>query len=114
MGKEEKMQFESRWEKQQRLKRQKRSGVAGLVTAAVLVILLGVAMWNGKQSLVKKNDEYEARKAQLEQQINEQQERKSELEEYEKYVQTKKFVEETAKDKFGLIYPDEIVIKPEN
>ena len=108
------MQFESRWEKQQRLKRQKRSGIAGLITVVVLVVLLGVAMWNGKQTLVKKNNEYESQKTQLEQQIKEQQERKSELEEYEKYVQTKKFVEEMAKDKFGLLYPDEILIKPED
>ena len=28
-----------------------------------------------------------------------------------KYVQTKKFAEEIAKDKFGLIYPDEIIFK---
>ena len=53
------MQFESRWEKQQRLKRQKRSGIAGLITAVVLVVLLGVAMWNGKQTLVKKNNKNE-------------------------------------------------------
>ena len=39
------MQFESRWEKQQRLKRQKRSSVAGMITAVILVLLLGVAMW---------------------------------------------------------------------
>ena len=43
------MQFESRWEKQQRLKRQKRSSVAGMITAVILVLLLGVAMWNGKE-----------------------------------------------------------------
>ena len=49
------MQFESRWEKQQRLKRQKRSGVAGMITAVILVLLLGVAMWNGKRTLEKKN-----------------------------------------------------------
>ena len=31
-----------------------------------------------------------------------------------KYIQTKKFAEEVAKDKFGMIYPDELVFKPEN
>ena len=37
--------------------------------------------------------------------------RTEELNEYKKYVQTKKFAEEIAKDKFGLIYPDEIIFK---
>ena len=39
---------------------------------------------------------------------------KKELEEYKKYVKTKKFVEEVAKNKFGLLYPDEILIKPDD
>ena len=34
-----------------------------------------------------------------------------ELNEYNKYIQTKKFVEEVAKDKFGLVYPDEIIFR---
>ena len=40
--------------------------------------------------------------------------RQKELEEYKKYVKTKKFVEEVAKNKFGLLYPDEILIKPDD
>ena len=104
------MQFESRWEKQQRLKRQKRSSVAGMI----LVLLLGVAMWNGKRTLEKKNRIYEEQSESLTQQINEQQQRQKELEEYKKYVKTKKFVEEVAKNKFGLLYPDEILIKPDD
>ena len=108
------MQFESRWEKQQRLKRQKRSSVAGMITAVILVLLLGVAMWNGKRTLEKKNRIYEEQSESLTQQINEQQQRQKELEEYKKYVKTKKFVEEVAKTKFGLLYPDEILIKPDD
>ena len=80
------MQFESRWEKQQRLKRQKRSSVAGMITAVILVLLLGVAMWNGKRTLEKKNRIYEEQSESLTQQINEQQQRQKELEEYKKYV----------------------------
>ena len=40
-------------------------------------------------------------------------ERKAELEEYEKYVQTKKYVEEVAREKLGLVYENEIIFKPE-
>ena len=46
--------------------------------------------------------------------MEEQQQRTKDLEEYKKYIQTKKFVEDMAKDKFGLIYPDELVFRPEN
>ena len=45
---------------------------------------------------------------------HEQQQRQKELEEYKKYVKTEKFVEEVAKNKFGLLYPDEILIKPDD
>ena len=33
------------------------------------------------------------------------------IEEQEKYMQTKKYVEEVAKDKLGLVYPKEKVFK---
>lgn len=61
----------------------------------------------------KKNTEYEAKLVQLQEQVEEQQDRAEQLEEYKKYIQTKKFAEEIAKDKFGMLYPDEVVFKPE-
>lgn len=107
------MKFETRREREQRLKRQKRSGRLGLIAAFVLIALLGIALWNGKASLEKQNAQYEAQKQELQKQIDEQKERANSLEEYKKYIQTKQFVEEIAKNKFGLIYPDEIVFKPD-
>ena len=35
-----------------------------------------------------------------------------ELEEYRVYVQTKQYIEEIAKQKLGLVNPDEILLKP--
>jgi len=43
-----------------------------------------------------------------------EEQRKKDLEELEKYMKTKKFMEETAKAKLHLVYPDEILIEPEN
>ena len=34
------------------------------------------------------------------------------LEEKEEYMKTKKYVEEVARNQLGLVYPDEIVIRP--
>lgn len=108
------MIIESKWERNKRLKNQKRSNIAALIIAVILVALLGVTVWSGKRSLMAKNIEYETQKEQLENQIKEQEQRREELEEYGKYVQTKKFYEDTAKNKFGLIYPDEILVKPKD
>lgn len=108
------MKFETRREREIRRKRQKRSSIFGMISAFGVIALLGVVLWNGKQSLAAKNEAYEEQKAQLTQQISEEEDRTMNLEEYKKYIQTKKFVEEIAKDKFGLIYPDEMLFKPEN
>lgn len=108
------MKLESRRERELRLRKQRRSSILGMVLMLGLVVAVLVSLFASSNALKKKNEEYEVQKVKLEQQLAEQQERKSELEEYKKYVQTKKFVEEVAKDKFGLLYPGEVVFKPEN
>lgn len=105
------MRFETRRERELRRKRQKRSAILGMVFALLVVIGLGVLLWNGKRSIEAKNVEYEKEIAELEAQVDEEQKRTNELNEYKKYIQTKKFVEEVAKDKFGLVYPDEIIFR---
>lgn len=108
------MKLESRRERAERLKRQRRSALAGMAVAIVVVVALGVVLWKGKTGLAAKNADYEAQITELQSQIDDENKRGDELSEYEKYVKTKKFVEEIAKNKFGLIYPDELVFKPNN
>lgn len=105
------MRFETRREREQRKKRQKRSAILGMVFAMLVVVGLGILLWNGKKNIEAKNVEYEKQMAELQEQVNDEQKRTEELNEYKKYIQTKKFVEEIAKDKFGLVYPDEIIFK---
>lgn len=107
------MKLESRRERDMRYRRQKRSSIMGVIVIFALVLIIGVALFVGKNSIDSKNKEYESQIAQLQEQLSEQEERKKELEEYRKYIKTKKFVEEVAKDKFGLLYPNEIMFKPE-
>lgn len=104
--------YETRKSRELRIKRQKRSNVIAMFSAIAVVFVLSIVIWNGKQSLVEKNMVYAAKKQELSQKIVEQESRSQSLEEYKKYVQTKKYVEEIAKEKFGLIYPDEIIFKP--
>ncbi len=40
-----------------------------------------------------------------------EQSRQKELEEYKKYVNTKEYIEQVAKTKLGLVYPNEVIYK---
>lgn len=65
-------------------------------------------------NLKKQSEELAERQEALEKQLANEEQRTKELEELEKYMQTKKYMEEVAKEKLGLVYPDEILIQPEN
>ena len=60
-----------------------------------------------------RNEELEVRKDRLQQQIAEQERRQAELEDEEKYVRTREYIEEKAKA-LGYVYPDEIIFKQED
>lgn len=65
-------------------------------------------------SLRKQSAELASRQEILENQIKDEEQRTKDLEELEKYMKTKKYIEEVAKEKLGLVYPDEILIQPED
>lgn len=91
-----------------RKKRQNRMGMF-LVTTVVVMMLI-VVMVEGME-LTEKRAAYMAREEALMQQIEAEQARTEEIREYEKYTQTKKYVEEIAKNKLGLVYEGEIIFK---
>ncbi len=76
----------------------------------VFCIVLGVYSLN----LKKESNQLEEKKQTLEAQIQQEEDRTKELEELEKYTKTKKYMEEVAREKLGLVYPDEILIQPSN
>jgi len=82
-----------------------------MVLVSVVVLLLLAAVSVASMDLQEQLDTYNARKEQLSRQIAAEEERKLEIEEYRKYTQTKKFAEEYAKEKLGLVYEDEILFK---
>ena len=49
----------------------------------------------------------------LEQKIEAAKQENEVLHAQQQYMQTNKYIEDVAKDKLGLVYPDEIVIKPQ-
>ena len=84
-----------------------------ILVSAVVIMLFAVIMIKSVELKGKKAD-YDAKELELEQQIEQEQQRTDELIEYEKYTKTAKYVEEVAKDKLGLVYADEIIFESED
>lgn len=91
--------------------RTKKNNHFGMFTVLILVAMFCSVIGIKSVSLKNKRDEYNKRIQALEQQISDEEDRKKDLEEYEKYTKTVKYVEEVAKDKLGLVYQDEIVFE---
>lgn len=83
-----------------------------LVTTVVLMMLIVVTVKSVE--LRDKRATYAMREEALMQEIESEELRTEEIAEYEKYTQTKKYVEEIAKEKLGLVYEGEIIFKDEN
>ena len=80
------------------------------ITVVVLSLALIVNIKNS--SMEKKVMEYQAKEESLTRQVENEQKRAAELEERRVYVQTKQYIEEVAKQKLGLVKPDEVLLKP--
>ncbi|NLK29222.1 MAG: septum formation initiator, partial [Clostridiales bacterium] len=63
--------------------------------------------------LEKQSEQAAIKLQKLELQIKEQEERAKEIKNLEAYVQTKRYIEDVAREKLGLVYEDEIILKPE-
>ena len=64
------MRFETKREREQRRKRQKRSAILGMVFAMLVVVGLGVLLWNGKKNIEAKNVGYEKQIKELQAQVD--------------------------------------------
>lgn len=82
-----------------------------LVTLVVVMIMIVVAVKS--VDLRQKIDTYTDKENQLNSQLEAEHNRTDEIEEYRTYTQTKRYVEEVAKDKLGLVYEGEILFKEE-
>lgn len=84
-----------------------------LAAVGFIVIVLCCTVGYNKLDLDSKNKEYKKRLAQLEEEKEAEENRTKEIEEYKAYVESKQFIEKEARDKLGLVYPDEIIFEPE-
>lgn len=96
-----------------RSSKRRQNKVSVILITIVLVILI-VVLSVGRYNIKKKQQDYAKREQQLTEQIEAEQERASEIEEYEKYTKTKKYAEEVAKEQLGLVNDDEIIYKTDD
>ncbi len=83
-----------------------------LLGITLVVASLAAAINLRGTSLKAKDLEYQVKEANLIRQVEEEQDRSEELEERRVFVQTKQYIEQVAKEKLGLVNPDEILLKP--
>ncbi|MBQ9764950.1 MAG: septum formation initiator family protein [Lachnospiraceae bacterium] len=89
----------------------KKSYKSGMLVVYIVVLLLfGVVMFGGRTLRAKDND-YRLREEALKEQIAQQHAVTETLKQYDEYAHTKKYIEEVAREKLGLVYPDEIIFK---
>ena len=98
--------------KSRRKRKDKWGNRMALIGITFVVFSLAVIVTVKGASLKDKELEYQIREENLTAQRDKELERSKELEEYRIYVQTKQYIEEVAKQKLGLVNPDEILLKP--
>ena len=86
----------------------------GMVAIALIVMVLLVGLLVQSQKLSIQNRQYEARKTELQEQINDEDLRAGEIKNLNEYVTSKEYIEKVAREKLGLVYEDEILFQAEN
>lgn len=94
-----------------KMQKQRHLGAWGIIVIVLLVF--GVSAVGGIR-LRQKNQAYQEREEALMEAIQEEELRAEEIADFEAYTKTKKYVEDVAKERLGLVYEDEIIFKPEN
>lgn len=90
----------------------RKNWIIAVFVGAAVVFFCGL-MVSQIMSSINNNAEKEARKARLEEQIELEEQRRSELDDEEAYIKTREYIEEKAKS-IGYVYPDEIIFKRED
>jgi cell division protein DivIC len=91
--------------------RKKRTGIG--VISFVILMLFGTIAY-GKSGLQVKHDEDEIKIERLQAKLDEQAERAVDISNLKAYVQTKRYIEDIAREKLGLVYEDEIIFEPDD
>ena len=92
-------------------RRRKKNNRAGKICISCIVLMLLVVMAVQIVNLYQKNEAYAAQEKTLNEQLEEETERQSQLSDYEDYTNSQQYIEDTAKNKLGLVKDNEIIFK---
>ncbi len=95
-----------------RTRRKKYNSRTGIVLVTVVMACFLVVMGFRMKSLSATAKSYDDQVAALEEELAQEEQRAQDLEEEKAYVQTRQYVEQIARDRLGLVGPDEVVVKP--
>ena len=97
-----------------RLSRERKIMKNTMMMILLVVCILFVALFIGGYRLNKKIDSALATKAELEDQIKDEEARKEELEELEEYMNTDEYIREVDREKLGLVDEGDIIFKKDD
>ena len=94
-------------------RRRKRTSTIRKILYSTFVVIFLVVISMSKFMLDDRLIQVKAKNEAIKIQLEDEKKRTEELENLKLEIQTKKFIEETAREKFGLTYENEIVFEPE-
>ena len=97
-----------------RLSRERRIMKNTMLMILLVVCILFVALFIGGYRLNKKIDSALAHKADLEDQIRDEEIRREEIEELEEYMKTDEYIREVAREKLGLVDEGDIIFRKDD
>ena len=107
------MTMDKRKKRNARMKRRILQHRLSIIAISGVLVVLAITLSVGSISSHRKNQNYKTQEAELNKQIEAEKERAEEIEELEEYVGTDEYIEDVAKEKLGLLYPNEILFEKE-
>lgn len=96
---------------QRRQRSRYKQNKAGMLCISCIVLFLLAGMSTQIFRLYQKKEELKVQENQRMAQLEDEQERKEEIQAYEAYVTMPEYIEQIAKTKLGLVYSNEIIFK---
>lgn len=95
----------------QKRKLQERRVKRSMQLIVFVVVIFTFTLCISGATMYAKNSEYDKLINQLEQQLEEEENRTQEITDFEEHTNTDAYIEEVAKEKLGMAYPNEIILK---
>ena len=84
---------------------------SGTISVSIIVLVFLTVMAVQIYQMKQKDEAYAAQENLLQEQYEEETQRAEELVELEAYMQSDEYIEDTAKNRLGLVYDNEIIFK---